>query len=160
MGRIIVIAIGGNAILGSKGAKSHDDYALMDKVVNDISKIYRRGDRIVITHGNGPQVGTELRRGEAANREVKELKLHDLIAETQSLIGTAIERRLMRSLARHKKKCGVAVILTHVAIDSKGSSRAPSKPIGPYISKSEMEKELKMGHRGYVEKDGMFRITA
>lgn len=165
MGRIVVIAIGGNAISSplNKNELSYDENLLIDRISKSIAKMQKHGDQIIITHGNGPQVGLEMRRGEAAQkseRKIKELKLHSLIAQTQSLIGISIERSLRNHLKRIGKSPNSAVIITHVIVDSKDSAfNKPSKPIGKYLTKRELKIELMQNPMDYIEKDGMFRIV-
>lgn len=165
MGRIIVIAIGGNAISSPthKNEISYDKNSLIDEVSKCIAKLQKNGDQIIITHGNGPQVGLEMRRGEAAQKsekKIKELRLHSLTAQTQSLIGISLERSLRGYLKRMGKNPNVAVIITHVIVDPKDSAfKKPSKPIGNYLTKRELKIELMQNHMNYIEKEGMFRIV-
>lgn len=117
---IYVLALGGNAIA---------DQASVDKVAKEAISQYLKGNKIVITHGNGPQVG-EL-------AEEQERSLSVLTAETQAWIGTVIKERLNAQLTRLGKDPSgiVEVVLTEVMVDSKDKEFGnPTKPIGRFLS--------------------------
>src|SRR5271170_5896645 len=95
----IVVAIGGNAISNpSSLGDPRSQEANIRKVAREIAKLYCKGDRLVVTHGNGPQVGRELERNEIAAKLVPELPLYYLTAETESVIGSMITIALSEEL--------------------------------------------------------------
>ena len=97
-----------------------------------IAPLVREGD-VVVTHGNGPQVGNELLRQERAADEVPPLPLYLAVAQTQGEIGAMLETGLAAVSSRH-----VACLLTHVLVDPDDPAFAsPSKPIGPFYSAEE-----------------------
>ena len=117
---LYVLALGGNAIT---------DQASVDKVAKEAIFQYFKGNRIVITHGNGPQVG------ELAEEQDQSLSV--LTAETQAWIGTVIKERLNAQLTRLRKGPSgiVEVVLTEVIVDSKDKAFGnPTKPIGRFLS--------------------------
>jgi len=122
----VVVALGGNA-LGS-GTAAEQLVALRDTCAA-IAPLVREGE-VVVTHGNGPQVGNELLRQERAADEVPPLPLFLAVAQTQAEIGAMIETELAGAVGRP-----VACLLTHVhvAADDEAFER-PTKPIGPFYS--------------------------
>jgi carbamate kinase len=118
-----VIALGGNAI---------GDISSIDKVAKEVVKQYLKGNKIVLTHGNGPQVG-ELSEEQHRNLSV-------LTAETQAWIGTVIKDRLNRALSKAKDNPEdvVEVVLTESIVDAKSKAFSnPTKPIGRFCTHKE-----------------------
>jgi carbamate kinase len=126
----LVIALGGNALVraGERGTASEQLAALRD-TFEVLAPLVREGD-VVITHGNGPQVGNELLRQERAADEVPPLPLWLAVAQTQAEIGALIESELAPVAQRP-----VACLLTHVRVDPEDPAFGrPTKPIGPFYS--------------------------
>jgi carbamate kinase len=125
----IVVALGGNALGGGTAA---EQLAVLRETCAAIAPLVREGE-VVITHGNGPQVGNELLRQERAADEVPPLPLYLAVAQTQAEIGAMIETELAGAVER-----SVACLLTHVhvAADDEAFSR-PTKPIGPFYSEEQ-----------------------
>jgi len=120
----IVIALGGNAL--GRGTVVEQLSALRQTCAA-IAPLVREGE-VVITHGNGPQVGNELLRQERAADEVPPLPLYLAVAQTQAEIGALIETELAAASSRQ-----VACLITHVHVDPDDPAFAsPSKPIGPF----------------------------
>jgi len=125
----LVIALGGNALGGGTAAQQLE--ALRETSVA-IAPLVREGD-VVVTHGNGPQVGNELLRQERAADEVPPLPLYLAVAQTQAEIGAMIETELSGAVDRP-----VACLLTHVQVDADDEAFArPTKPIGPFYSEEQ-----------------------
>ncbi len=132
-----VIALGGNAL----------EKATMHSVAKAIRTLCRKGDEIVMTHGNGPQVG------ELATLEKKSLAL--LTAQTAAEIGLAIEGSL------HTKESKVATLITRVLVNPQDSAfRNPSKPIGKVLGRSEAMEHVKMGFVVRKTAVGLRRVVA
>ena len=145
-----VVALGGNALIraGDKGTAAEQAARLRDTAAA-LAPLLRAGD-VVITHGNGPQVGSELLRQERAAEEVPPLPLYLAVAQTQALIGSLIETELGPSAGRP-----IACLLTHVVVaEDDPAFERPTKPIGPFYS-SEQAKSLEQ-ERGWalVEETG------
>jgi carbamate kinase len=122
----LVIALGGNA-LGS-GTAAQQLEALRETCAA-IEPLVREGE-VVVTHGNGPQVGNALLRQERAADEVPPLPLYLAVAQTQAEIGAMIETQLAGAAGRP-----VACLLTHVHVDPDDPAfERPTKPIGPFYS--------------------------
>ena len=125
----LVIALGGNA-LGS-GTAAQQLEALRETCAA-IEPLVREGE-VVVTHGNGPQVGNALLRQERAADEVPPLPLYLAVAQTQAEIGAMIETQLAGAVGRP-----VACLLTHVHVDPDDPAfERPTKPICPFYSDAE-----------------------
>ena len=132
-----VVALGGNAISPSGNSNIHDEFASTRQAMKAIiSSFVENNYRIVITHGNGPQVGNELQRVELAKGIVPDVPLGVLVAETQGSIGYMIEQSLQNELKKSNHKLPVVTILTQVLIDINDKANTiPKKFIGQYFSK-------------------------
>ena len=95
MGQLLVLAIGGNSLI-SEPTKSSipDQYEAALKTSTHIAKLIEKGFRVVISHGNGPQVGAILRRSELAEAEVHPVPLDYCVADTQGSIGYMLQKAL------------------------------------------------------------------
>lgn len=139
-----VVALGGNALIrpGDRGTAAEQSSRLRE-AAQSLEPLL--GDRrIVITHGNGPQVGNELLRQERAADEVPPLPLYLAVAQTQAEIGAIIETELGPVAGRP-----VACLLTHVVVaeDDPAFGR-PTKPVGPFYE-AERARELER-ERGWI----------
>jgi carbamate kinase len=125
-----VVALGGNALIrpGDRGTAAEQSARLREAAVSLAPLLAE--PRLVITHGNGPQVGNELLRQERAADEVPPLPLYLAVAQTQAEIGALIEAELGPVAGRP-----IACLLTHVVVaeDDPAFTR-PTKPIGPFYS--------------------------
>jgi carbamate kinase len=122
----LVIALGGNALGGGTAAQQLE---ALRETCAAIEPLVREGE-VVVTHGNGPQVGNELLRQERAADEVPPLPLYLAVAQTQAEIGAMIETQLAGAVGRP-----VACLLTHVHVDPGDPAfERPTKPIGPFYS--------------------------
>jgi carbamate kinase len=125
----LVLALGGNAL--GRGTAA-EQLANLRKTCTAIAPLVREGE-VVITHGNGPQVGNELLRQERAADEVPPLPLYLAVAQTQAEIGALIETELSAAAERP-----VACLVTHVHVDPDDPAfDQPTKPIGPFYSEEE-----------------------
>jgi carbamate kinase len=128
----LVLALGGNAL--GRGTAAEQLVVLRD-ACEAITPLVREGE-VVVTHGNGPQVGNELLRQERAADEVPPLPLYLAVAQTQAEIGALIETELTAASGRT-----VACLITHVHVDPGDPAfDQPSKPIGPFYSAEEAQK--------------------
>jgi carbamate kinase len=125
-----VVALGGNALIrpGDRGTAAEQAARLREAAVS-LQPLFEE-PRLVITHGNGPQVGNELRRQELAAGEVPPLPLYLAVAQTQAEIGALIEMELGPAAGRP-----VVCLLTHVVVAADDPAfERPTKPIGPFYS--------------------------
>ncbi len=144
--RLLVIALGGNALLqrGQNGTVEEQS-GNVRKVVPKIADLIEGGYKVVLTHGNGPQVGATLLRHEAAKSIVPPFPLDACGAETQGFIGYVVQQELRNELkGRGIDKCVVTVV-TRVIVDKHDSAfQNPTKPIGPFYSKDEASRLKKL----------------
>ena len=125
-----VVALGGNALIrpGDRGTAAEQAARLREAATS--LKPLLAEPRLVITHGNGPQVGNELLRQERAADEVPPLPLYLAVAQTQAEIGALIEAEVGPVAGRP-----IACLLTHVVVDEGDPAfERPTKPIGPFYS--------------------------
>jgi len=129
----VVVALGGNALIraGESGSAA-EEHANLERTCHALAPLLAE-PRIVITHGNGPQVGNELLRHERAAGEVPPLPLHVVVAQTQAEIGSLLEQELATVASRP-----VVCVLTHVRVDPHDAAfGTPSKPIGLFYRDEE-----------------------
>jgi carbamate kinase len=130
-----VVALGGNALTreGERGTAA-EQLANLRRALPELAPLFEE-PRVVVTHGNGPQVGQMLLRQERAAGEVPPHPLWLAVAETQAEIGALVSAEL-RSLTDRP----VACVLTHVRVAGDDPAfRQPTKPIGPFYSQAEAE---------------------
>ena len=136
----ILVALGGNALIrpGQRGAIA-EQMDNLDVALTGIVPLIQRGYRVVITHGNGPQVGHILIRVEAARHQAYDLPLDVCVAQSQGEIGYLIQQSLENLLRKNRIERTVAAILCRTVVDQHDPKLAkPSKPIGPYYAKEEV----------------------
>jgi carbamate kinase len=142
-----VIALGGNALMReNERGTAAEQLANLRRALPELAPLLEE-PRVVVTHGNGPQVGNELLRQERAADEAPPLPLWLAVAQTQAEIGALIAAEL-RGLADRP----VACVVTHVRVDEDDPAFGePTKPIGPFYSQAEAEK---------LERDRGWRIVS
>jgi carbamate kinase len=147
----IVLALGGNALLDSGQKGTYDEQVRnVRTVAKQVMKIIDRGHQLVITHGNGPQVGN-IALQESSTTEVPENPLHVLDAMTQGEIGYLIQRELGNLLRGVGSKRSVASLISQVYVDRADPAfKNPSKPIGPFYSEEEAKRIA--SKKGFVMK--------
>lgn len=147
----IVTALGGNALLRPEQAGTYEELVDNVQVVcRQILKMIEQGHQLVLTHGNGPQVGN-IALQQSSTSEVPENPLHVLDAMTQGEIGYLVQRELGNLLRSAGSKRSVITIVTQVVVAANDPSfKNPSKPIGPFYDEGDA-KRLR-GERGFVIK--------
>lgn len=155
----IVVALGGNALLDPSLSQAFSkETANMRKISAALVGLCKKDCRIVITHGNGSQIGNEVMRNEHAKSLVPKLPFYIINAETQAQIGTVVEHSLRNSLGGAKNDLGVCVILTHVLVDKNDPAfRNPTKQIGPLYNRKELDAELKLDRFRYIKIGSKYR---
>ncbi len=142
--KVVVIALGGNAILqpGQKGA-FEEQMANVETTCKQLTQMVLSGKyKIVITHGNGPQVGNILLQNETAKDVAAPMPLYVCGAESQGLIGFMIQQSLHNLLQEAGKgDIPVATVVTQVVVDENDPAfENPSKPVGPFYSEEEAQR--------------------
>ena len=144
MSKLVVIAFGGNALLRKGGGV---DYAAQKENVAQICAtlegMAREGVRMIIGHGNGPQVGNVLLQHEAGRKMsgVEAMPLDFCVAETQGSLGYMIECGMRNMMAERGIERGVVALLSQVVVDENDKAfQNPTKPIGPYFTEEEAKR--------------------
>ncbi|MCU0307281.1 MAG: carbamate kinase [Thermoleophilia bacterium] len=137
----IVLAVGGNALAPSGLGDVAGQAALARRVADQAVAIMDDGRRLVVVHGNGPQVGALALAQEAVAREVPPQPLYVLGAMTQGQIGFLLGQAIGDALAATGRERDVAAVMTQVVVDRADPAfAAPTKPIGPFFSRGRAER--------------------
>ena len=138
---LIVIAIGGNSLItDSEHMSVVDQYRAAGETASHIAPLVEAGNRVVVTHGNGPQVGFILMRSELTRDVLHQVPLANCVADTQGSIGMQIAQTLQNAFQRLGGEQQVAAIVTQVLVDADDPSFVkPTKPIGPFMSEAEAQ---------------------
>ena len=137
----IVVALGGNAITraGDEGTVV-EDIANLKRSLASVVRLVERGYRVVLTHGNGPQVGNQMLRVELSRGKVPDLPLDIVVADLQGGLGYMIERVLRNLLRAVGIEIPVCALLTQVEVDRDDPAfDNPEKFVGPVFSREEID---------------------
>lgn len=167
MRKTAVVALGGNALLRGNevGTIQQQEKNTYDTCINLI-KLLKQDYNIVITHGNGPQVGNIMLRNEAGYNTYKipKMPLDICVADSQGGIGYMIERQMKNILTEHKIRKNVVTLVTQVLVDKDDPAfENPSKPIGPFYLKEEADLLARINNFVFKEdarKRGWRRVVA
>jgi len=153
----VVVALGGNAILqrGQKGTaeeQMRNVHATCEQVVG----MLRAGYEVVLTHGNGPQVGAVLIQNELGSRQVPPMPMDVCGAETQGFIGYMFCQSLRNIMAEfgisgHPPVC----VVTQVEVDARDPAFShPTKPVGPFFTEAEARRRMELSGESWIEDAG------
>jgi len=167
MKKIVVVALGGNALLrgsetGTIQQQEKNTYYTCNNLINIIDKDYG----LVITHGNGPQIGNILLRNEAGYESYKipQMPIDVCVADSQGGIGYMIERQMKNILKEHKIRKNVITLITEVLVDVNDPAfKEPTKPVGKFYLKEEADLLARANNWVFKEdsgKRGWRRIVA
>ena len=133
-----MVALGGNALLRPEQKGTYEEMVESVKMVcGQIMKLVQDGNQLVLSHGNGPQVG-DIAVQQASTTEVPENPLHVLDAMTQGEIGYLVQRELGNLLRASGSDRQVVSLITQVLVDAGDPSfKDPTKPIGPFYTEEE-----------------------
>ena len=136
---IAVVAVGGNALIKDKTKKSvQDQFAAAKDTMSHIVDMIEKGWDVVITHGNGPQVGFILRRSELAKDVLHEVPLDYCGADTQGAIGYMFQKALNNEFKRRGLKKDAATVVTQTVVSKNDPAfQHPTKPIGTFMEETE-----------------------
>jgi carbamate kinase len=139
MPKLALVAIGGNSLLraGERGsiAEQRANAALTARY---LVQLIEHGYRLVLTHGNGPQVGAQWLRSEIASAQVSPEPLDVCVADTEGAIGYVLERALEDAFADARLAIPVATLIAQVVVDEHDPAFChPTKPVGPFYSADE-----------------------
>lgn len=150
MDRLAVVAIGGNSLIKSPKHQSvPDQWEAMAETSVHIAAMVARGWDVVVTHGNGPQVGFILLRSELASHVLHTVPLDVCGADTQGAIGYMAQVGLDAAMARLGLTRRTATVVTRVVVDRDDPAfQKPTKPIGPFYTQEQADRYR--GERGWT----------
>lgn len=140
--KTFVIALGGNSILGATAKGTlEEQYSTLWETSGQLLELLASENRIVITHGNGPQVGNLLLAYEVAKDVVPSMPLDICVAATQGFMGFMIQNTLANRLRENGLKHNITTVISQVVVDKDDPAfETSTKPIGPFYNSSEAEK--------------------
>jgi carbamate kinase len=145
--KVAVVAVGGNSLI--KDAQHQtvpDQWDAARETGKHIARMIAQGWDVVLTHGNGPQVGFILRRSELAAHELHEVPLDSCVADTQGAIGYMFQQVLMNEFRRMNMHKPVATVVTQVLVDRNDPAfQNPSKPIGSFMDEATARRRQEEG---------------
>jgi len=150
----VLVSLGGNAILkhGQRGTVEEQEENVQN-TAKHLASILRRGERLAITHGNGPQVGNILLQNEMAKEKLPPMPLDVCGAESQGMIGYMLQRALRSELESGGPKLAVVTIVSQTLVDAEDPAFSnPTKPVGPFYSANEA-KQLRESKGWHVVSD-------
>jgi carbamate kinase len=139
---ILLIALGGHAFMqrGEKGTISEQERNAA-QICQRLQTVIDREYHVVITHGNGPQVGNLLLLNETSDKSVPLMPLDVLVAETEGSLGYFLQQAMLNELRRRGIRRYVVTVITQVRVDPDDPAfKNPTKPIGPFLTREEAEK--------------------
>jgi carbamate kinase len=143
-GKTVVVALGGNAILQPGQVGTFEEQLFnIDGAMRRIAALVEAGWRVVLTHGNGPQVGNLLIQNALAARTVAPMPMDVCGAMSQGEIGYMAAQTLANHLKKRRLEVPVVTLVTQVRVDPRDKAfAAPSKPVGPFYSEAEARKMM------------------
>ncbi|MCY3833951.1 MAG: carbamate kinase [Chloroflexi bacterium] len=141
MDKLVVVAIGGNSLIPDPANPHIDEqWEAVRETCRHIADMTAAGWQVIITHGNGPQVGYILNRAEIAKREagIHDVPLDLVVADTQGSIGYMLQQALDNKLRNVGKNQTVVTIITQMRVDPNDQAfQNPDKPVGGFMSREE-----------------------
>lgn len=149
MNKLAVVALGGNALLksGQKGTISEQEENIFE-ACNEVAYLLEQGYNLVISHGNGPQVGNVMLQHEAGFKvfDIPKQPMDICVAETQGSIGYMIEQQMRNVLFERGVKKNIVTLITQVLVSENDPAfKNPAKPVGPYYTVEEKDHMLEQG---------------
>jgi carbamate kinase len=153
---IVMVALGGHAFIGKNEKGTISDHERNAATICDrLMTLIDRNYNLVITHGNGPQVGNRLLATERLRDDIPAFPLDVLVAETEGSLGYFMQQALLNQLRRRQIKRYVVTVITQVLVDEKDPAfQAPTKPVGPFMSEQEARKRAEADKWSIVEDAG------
>lgn len=153
--KVAVVAVGGNALIIDKNRKTiPDQFDAVKQTIGHIAGMIADGWDVIITHGNGPQVGFILRRSELALHELHPVPLDYCGADTQGAIGYMIQKALRNEFKRLGIDKQAVTVVTQVQVSADDPAfKKPSKPVGSFLEESTARERMREG-QAFVEDAG------
>jgi len=144
-GSVALVAFGGNVIMKSGEAGTlREQQANAREMCARLVTLIKRGYELVVTHGNGPQVGNLLMQNELAQELVPTLPLDVLVAQTEGSLGYLLQQELLNELRRNDIRKYVVTLITQVLVDRDDPAfEKPSKPVGPFYAEKDVARLMK-----------------
>jgi carbamate kinase len=154
--KIVVVAVGGNALMRENQKGTLEEQAAnVEECTKELAQIIEGGYQLVLTHGNGPQIGLIMLRDASPFAVKPPMPLYIYNAETQGQIGYQLMASLNNRLIKAGRSSSITAMLTQVVVDSKDPDfQKPTKPIGPFYTKEGMDNLQKELSFPYVEDSG------
>jgi len=139
--KLAVVAFGGNALLRPEDRGTQEEQiARAKQAARWLAEIVRHGYKLIVVHGNGPQVGNILVQAEEASTKIPPQSLDVCVAQTEGSMGFLLQQALRNRLESIELAGDVATILTEVEVDPVDPAfKRPTKPIGPYFTRYRAE---------------------
>jgi carbamate kinase len=153
--KVAVVAVGGNALIKDKAHQTvPDQYAAASETMGYVADMIAAGWDVVLTHGNGPQVGFILRRSELSLHELHPVPLDYCGADTQGAIGYMFQQALHNEFQRRGVDKHAATVVTQVRVDRYDPAfKHPTKPIGSFLDEATAKQRMQEG-KTFVEDAG------
>jgi len=149
----MLVALGGNAILKEhQRGTAEEQFRNLRSAMESLVDLLQEGHKVIITHGNGPQVGVLMHQGELAAAETPPMPLDVLVAETQGQLGYMVQNTLANIIRRRQVKRKVITVITQVIVDKDDPAfEDPSKGIGRFYTRDQAK--AMMARKGIVMKE-------
>jgi carbamate kinase len=153
--KVAVVAVGGNALIKDKAHQTvPDQYAAASETMGYVADMIAAGWDVVLTHGNGPQVGFILRRSELSLHELHPVPLDYCGADTQGAIGYMFQQALHNEFQRRGVDKHAVTVVTQVRVDRNDPAfKNPTKPIGSFLDEATAKQRMQEG-KTFVEDAG------
>ncbi len=154
--KLAVVAVGGNALIKDPKRKTiPDQYAAASEMMARVVDMLEAGWNVIVTHGNGPQVGFILRRSELSLHELHPVPLDYCGADTQGAIGYMFQMALINEFQRRRLQRSAATVVTQVLVDRNDPAfQNPSKPIGSFMDEATALKHKQADDWAVIEDAG------
>ncbi|MCP4351841.1 MAG: carbamate kinase [Desulfobacterales bacterium] len=140
--KLVLIAIGGNSLIKSRDLQTvEDQHQAVRETIRHVAELIEQGYQVLISHGNGPQVGFIMRRSEVARREtgLHLVPLVNVVADTQGSIGYQIQQSLNNELAMKGIAGQCVTVVTQVLVDKDDPGfKNPNKPVGEFFDEEQL----------------------
>lgn len=153
---LAVVAMGGHAFMQSGERGTHDEHVRNARTIaHHLMTLVERDYNIIVTHGNGPQVGNLLIQTERTRDEVPALPMDVLVAQTEGSLGYYLQQALLNELRARDIRRRVVTMVTQVLVEKDDPAfRKPTKPVGPFLSQEEAERRRRTEGWDIVEDSG------
>ncbi len=153
--KIAVVAVGGNALIKDKDHQTvPDQYAAASETMHYVVDMVAAGWDVVVTHGNGPQVGFILRRSELSLHELHPVPLDYCVADTQGAIGYMFQQALHNEFMKRGIKKQAVTVVTQCLVDRNDPAfKNPTKPIGSFLDETTAKLRTAEG-KHFIEDSG------